>query len=199
MEDIKDIFEEAMKRSGFQEALQGLKMEKAQIEALSTVIIQLSVTVTESILKKRGLLKERKKPKRPVVCFRCQKEGHVAKACIERAVCKHCGKQHLTRDCPDTVCKQCGKKHPKDRCRKTDTYCRICRVWGLHKAENCPNRGLVGRLQRLERILPPNRAKSSKTFRRERSQRFPGRGRARARGRRGKPEPRPGTELMDQS
>ena len=187
MEDIKDILQEAMQEKEFQELIQKLNMEKAKAEALLTVVVKLATTATRKILKKQGLIKEKAKPKKNQVCFRCQQQGHLARTCINPAVCKHCKQQHLTRNCPKTLCKDCQKKHPPGHCRKKDTYCKICSVWGLHKAENCPNKGLVGRLQKLERILPKSRPKSTRFSRREKGQ-FP---RRRGRGREREKNPRP--------
>lgn len=198
MDDIKKIIQEAMKEKGFMEPLQELGMKKAQETALLTVVVHLATAVTSQVLKKRGLIKDQYKPKKEQVCFRCQEKGHLARACTNPAKCKHCGENHLTRNCPKSLCKDCQKKHPKGHCKKTDIYCKICNVWGLHKAENCPNKGLVGRLRKLEQVLPRSRPKSTRFQRRERGQ-FPRRGRGRARGRKANPRPGLEPEPMDQN
>jgi hypothetical protein len=198
MEDIKKIVQEAMKENGFTEAIQGLKMQEAQVKALTTIVVKLATVVTRDVLKKQGLIKDKIKPKREQVCFRCQQKGHLAKVCVNPAVCKHCKGQHLTRFCPKSLCEKCGKKHPKGHCRKTDTYCKICSVWGLHKADNCPNRGLVGLLLRLENVLPRNRPNSTRFPRRERRGQAPRRGRGRKREPRANPRQGQGPQPMDQ-
>lgn len=199
MEDIKKMIQEAMEQNGFRESIQELQMQQKQAEALLTVVVKLAAIVTRDVLKKQGLIKDQSKPKKELVCFRCQKVGHLAKACTNEAVCKHCKQNHLTRFCPKSLCKECGKKHPKGHCRKKDTYCKICSVWGLHKADNCPNKGLVGRLQRLEKILPRSRPNSTKFPRRERRGQAPRRGRGRKREPKADPRPEPGSRPMDQT
>lgn len=197
--DIEDIIQKAVPKEELGKLIQELKMNQRQAEALLTMVVKLATTVTSEVLKKLGLIKDKPKPKKELVCFRCQQKGHLARACTNPAVCKHCSQNHLTRDCPQSLCEKCHKKHPKGHCKKTDVYCKICSVWGLHKAENCPNKGLVSRLKRLEKILPRSRPKSTRFPRREKKGQFPKRGRGRGRGRQANPGPVRVAEPMDQS
>ncbi|MBN3288627.1 ZCHC3 protein, partial [Polyodon spathula] len=54
----------------------------------------------------RGTLYYRGQPK---VCFKCNREGHLAAECVE-VVCKNCQETgHLSRDCPrGVICNLCG-------------------------------------------------------------------------------------------
>ena len=71
----------------------------------------------------RGRPSQRGSPynrKRPVVCFRCHKPGHVKRECHVALSCQICGESgHLMERCLNIVCAACkGTGHPANKCPK---------------------------------------------------------------------------------
>ena len=164
-------------------------------EALIRVITKITNTILEKKLTDMGLIKPRKKKTKPVVCFRCQGTGHIARDCKGEIKCKHCSGKHFTRECPTRNCQECGKRHPKGQCKKKDTWCKWCKIWNQHPTKECPNGGILRRLAKLEKATPKLRPKSFANPRRV-TRITPGRGRGMAKIRRTRARGKP-MELKD--
>ena len=158
--EAKDIIELAKKDQEVVKDLQLLNMSQGAGEALIRVIEKITKIILEKTLVKEAFKKAEKKVTRKVICFRCQETGHIARDCKGTIKCKHCGQKHFTRECPTRECKECGKRHPKGQCKKTDKWCKWCRVWGQHTTKECQSANILKRLAKLEKIRPSLRPKS---------------------------------------
>ena len=186
--EAKDIFEKAIQDPIAAKAVLTLSMEKDKAEALMTLIVKICETVLQIKVQKDALKTQPKKPSKPVVCFRCQETGHVARECHGQLKCKYCAQAHFTRECPQKICKTCKKRHPKNQCKKVNKWCKWCRVWNKHSTEECQNANILKRLAKLENIRPIPRTRPGSKSRRVRGPPLMTRGRGRGRG--FKPGPR---------
>lgn len=163
--EAKDILQMAEKDSNMAKDLMMLFEKGEQRMAVINVIVKITNKILGNKLRQLGLKEPVKKKPKEIVCFRCQEKGHVAKDCKGNVKCKHCGKQHFTRECPTRDCKECGKRHPLGQCRKKDKWCKWCRVWGKHDTKECPDGGILKRLTKLEKMTIPRRPNSTFGFR----------------------------------
>ena len=51
--------------------------------------------------------------RKPLICYNCQRFGHIASNCTDVIRCRYCSNEHSSKDCPKNkiCCANCGKEH----------------------------------------------------------------------------------------